>query len=79
MGTFVFCSHECDSICNFLQFSHSTQQTDSEISYGKCDSGISGMNLNMIYVVRFFVLRLKGLCNTQMERVLNHFPQVLYA
>lgn len=51
----------------------------AKISYGKCDSGISGMNLNMIYVVRFFVLKLKRLCNAQMERVLNHFPQVLYA
>lgn len=41
------------------RLSHSRHQTDSKISYGKSDSGISGMHFNVIYVVSFFVLKLK--------------------
>lgn len=83
MSTFVYCSQVfptsvSPSVISYSFHTIPSRQT-AKISYGKCDSGISGMNLDVIYVVSVFVLKLKRLCSTQMERVLYHFPQVLYA
>lgn len=49
------------------RFHTAPSRQTAKINYGNCDSGISGRNLNVIYVVSFFVLKLKRLCNTQME------------